>query len=122
MPTDITKELLEAMTQYTDEVKEEIGQIINDVAKEAKSDVRSGSPVRTGAYRKSWAVSFDKKKSGNAGFTVYAKAPHYRLTHLLEDGHKTKNGGKTKAQPHIRQVQDWADKEALKRIEEAIKK
>lgn len=122
MPTDITKELLEAMTQYTDEVKEEIDQIINDVAKEAKSDVRSGSPVRTGAYRKSWAVSFDKKKSGNAGFTVYAKAPHYRLTHLLEDGHKTKNGGKTKQQPHIRQVQDWADKEALKRIEEAIKK
>lgn len=122
MPSDITKELLEAMTQYTDEVKEEIDQIINDVAKEAKSDVRGGSPIRTGAYRKSWAVSFDKKGSGNSGFTVYAKAPHYRLTHLLEDGHKTKNGGKTKAQPHIRQVQDWADKEALKRIEEAIKK
>lgn len=122
MPNDITRQLLEAMAQYTDEVKEEVDQIIKDVAKEAKSDVRSGAPVRTGAYRKSWAVSFDKKKSGNAGFTVYAKAPNYRLTHLLEDGHKTKSGGKTKAQPHIRQVQEWADKEALRRIEEAIKK
>lgn len=122
MSNDITRQLLEAMAQYTDEVKEEVDQIIKDVAKEAKSDVRSGAPVRTGAYRKSWAVNFDKKKSGNAGFTVYAKAPHYRLTHLLEDGHKTKSGGKTKAQPHIRQVQEWADKEALRRIEEAIKK
>lgn len=121
MPSDITQELLKAMTQYTDEVKEEVDQIIDDVAKEARTDVRNSSPVRTGAYRKSWAVSFTKKGS-NAGFTVYAKAPHYRLTHLLEDGHKTKNGGKTKAHPHIRQVQEWADKEALRRIEEAIKK
>lgn len=116
----IGKELVEIMKQYSDEITDEIGEIIEDVGKEAKDMVKSGSPRRTGKYAKSWKVSFVKQGS-QRGFVVSAKAPHYRLTHLLENGHKTRNGGRTRPQPHIGKAQDWADKEAMKRIEKAVK-
>lgn len=116
----IGKELTEIMKQYSDEVTDEIGEIIEDVGNKAKDMVKSGSPRRTGKYAKSWNVSFTKQ-NGQQGFVVSARSPHYRLTHLLENGHKTRNGGRTRPQPHIGTVQDWADGEAMKRIEKAVK-
>lgn len=129
---DIGKELAQIMVQYTDSVKEEINEIIGDVGSEATAMLKGKAPRKKskggGKYRRSLTMELSQK-NGTSGFTVYAKAPHYRLTHLLENGHKTrlKTGeygtkAHTSPQPHFAPVQEWADKEALKRIEEAIRK
>lgn len=47
-------------------------------------------------------------------------AKHYRLTHLLEFGHAKQNGGRTRAFPHIAEVNDWAQEEVEKRMEGKI--
>ena len=133
MPSsDISKDLAKIMAEYTDSIRAEINEIVDDVGNEATAMLKGKAPRKKGKgggkYKRSITVELSKKY-GSSGFTVYAKAPHYRLTHLLENGHRTrlKTGqygtkAQTTPQPHFAPVQEWADKEVLWRIEEAIKK
>lgn len=67
--------------------------------------VADKSPRKRGKYRRGWQYTI---KDGKIGYIHNSK--YYRLTHLLEDGHRTrkKGGGKgkrrTKPQPHLRPV------------------
>lgn len=118
---DISKQLTEAMTQYSDEVKTAIQTEMKSVATEALSKVKASSPKRTGKYRRGWRMNVDTN-GGTISVTVYQKNPQHRLTHLLEEGHRKRGGrGFVPAQPHIREVERWAEAEALKKIEKAVK-
>ena len=45
---------------------------------------------------------------------------YYRLTHLLEYGHATRNGGRTKSQPHIIWVEEEASESLINGLSDAI--
>lgn len=47
-----------------------------------------GKGVDDGIYRKSFTINDYSQSKWEISFQVFAKKPHYRLTHLLEDGHK----------------------------------
>ena len=115
---DLTKQLEASMLQYSGLIGENIAAALEDVGKQAASRLRSESPKRTGKYRRGWTVIVEKK-AGNVSVTVHNK--QYRLTHLLEHGHKTRNGGRVSGQPHIAPVEEWAEHEAMKAIEKAVK-
>lgn len=118
---DISKQILNAMTQYSDEVKAEIQAGMKSVADTALSKVKASSPRRTGKYSRGWRKTVDTE-GGAVSMTVYQKKPQYRLTHLLEEGHKKRGGrGFVPAQPHIREVEEWAAEEVMKKIEKAVK-
>ena len=119
MQADLSEQILAAMQQYTGIVSDTVDQIMNDVGKQAKQRVKSASPKRTGAYKRGWKVTAERQ-NGVISVTVHNK--NFRITHLLEDGHKTRNGkGRVAAQPHIRQVEDWAEQEVMNRIEKELK-
>lgn len=115
---DITRQITEAMKQYTGAVSEEIEAALKSVGKEAAVKLKQTSPKRSGEYRKGWTVSAERK-NGEISVTVHNK--NYRLTHLLEHGHKTHSGGRASAIPHIAPVEAWAEQEALKAVEKAVK-
>ena len=116
--TDLTKQITDAMMQYTGAVSEEIETALKSVGKEASNRLRATSPKRSGKYRKGWTVSAERK-NGEISVTVHNKT--YRLTHLLEHGHKTRSGGRASEIPHIAPVEAWAEQEAMKAVEKVVK-
>ena len=118
--TDISTEIMSALTEYTDEVKSKVDEAVTNTSNELRDRLKTESPNRTGEYRKDWRVKVIFKGKGNRR-TVVHNATHYQLTHLLEYGH-AKAGGteRVSAKPHIKSNEEWAKKELEKRIVEAL--
>ena len=51
----------------------------------------------------------------------HVKSPEYRLTHLLINGHATRNGGRTKANPFLHNAVDTVAETYERKVVEAIK-
>ncbi|NYV66179.1 HK97 gp10 family phage protein [Bacillus sp. Gen3] len=113
---DLSKEIARQLSLYTESVKEEVEVIKEDVTKEAVSLLKQKSPKDTGSYAKSWA----RKKVGK-NIVIYNKTPNYRLTHLLENGHVKRGGGRVAARIHIRPVEEKIVDEYVSRVERAIR-
>lgn len=115
---DLGKEIAKALEGYPDELKGLIEKEAEKVANQSVRELKQTSPKRTGEYAKSWGRV--KSKSG-MGYIVRARAPHYRLTHLLEKGHANRDGTRTEGIPHIQPVEEKASKEFFERVKRVIK-
>jgi|GEM_PF-1496910 len=77
--------------------------IVKDKIKEAcefaVNRLQASSPKRTGGYATGWTYIIVE----NTG-VVYNNGKHRSLTHLLELGHRSRNGGSVAPQEHIRPV------------------
>ena len=115
----------ELLTEYGDEANVVVEKTITESAKKVQKEMRSESTGafknRSGGYRRSWSVTVQKQNL-NIKAIVYARAPHYRLTHLLEYGHALVKGGRTighvKAFPHIEEANDRVQEEVLLKLKE----
>lgn len=111
-PENLEKELQEYLTQYKEDIDEEVVEATNTVIKEAKQELIQTSPrsgiARNTKYYKGWAIKNGVKSRTirNKYSRVIWNKTNYQLTHLLEFGHATRNGGRTQAQPHIRPVEE----------------
>ncbi|MBS7578455.1 MULTISPECIES: HK97 gp10 family phage protein [unclassified Enterococcus] len=113
---DIGSLIAESLAEYTEEVKQELEVIKEDVADETVDYLIANSPKgRRGKYAKGW-----RKKKDGTGYIVH-NSTDYQLTHILEKGHAKKSGGRTQAQPHIIDAERVAIESMEKRTEEAIK-
>lgn len=112
---DLSKEIAKALQTYTVEVSEGMERAKIEAANEGVKELKQTSPKRTGAYARSWG----RKKSNTA--QVIHNRRHYQLTHLLEKGHATRNGGRTQAQVHIAPAEDKVVKSYEEKIEKVIK-
>ena len=72
-------------------------------------------------YSKGWQVSNGSGKYF-ARFYIHQGNKNYRLTHLLENGHRTRNGTMTRAFKHIEPVEEYVVKQFSKEVEEIIKR
>lgn len=113
---DIANEIAQALSEYTSEVEAEMDVIKSDVADETVAYLKANSPTgRRGKYAKGWR----KKKDGTS--YIIHNSTDAGLTHLTERGHAKRNGGRTKAQPHISTAEEMAIKKFENKVERAIK-
>lgn len=113
--------IAEALAEYDQEIADATKRITDEVAKEAVDALKKSSPKLTGSYRKGWRKKqsyADKRTKRN---TVYNKTD-YQLTHLLEHGHASRNGGRVRAIQHIAPVEQAAIEALQERIEAAASK
>ena len=98
----LIKELSKALENYADDISAEVEEVANKVGKEAVDELKQTSPRGAReSYAKGWKLKKDKKGKNLYTVKIHNKTD-YQLTHLLEFGHATRNGSRTKAQPHIR--------------------
>ncbi|MDO4720963.1 MAG: HK97 gp10 family phage protein [Peptostreptococcaceae bacterium] len=119
--------------EIADYISDMLGDFAEDVAgvlqtsseqtaKETVKELKQTSPKKSGKYAKSWKVSKLRTGLRSASYVVHARAPHYRLTHLLEYGHAKKKGGRTRAFPHIAQAEGKAIQRFQRKLREGIER
>lgn len=120
----LAKAIQKTLAEYEGVTIDSMKAAVDKASKEAVRELKSSSPNRTGAYAKSWAAK--KARLTNKWAyqkTVYNKE-HYRLTHLLEKGHKVvgaKNGRTwVDARPHIEKVEQKAVETLVNEMKETL--
>lgn len=113
----LAKEITKALESYADDISEAVEEVANEVGKEAVDEIKQTSPKKRGNYAKGWRLKKDKLGKGKYFVKIHNKTD-YQLTHLLEFGHATKNGKRTKAIPHIRP----AEQKYSKKYEQELKR
>lgn len=114
---DISRILME----YADEIQEGIIQDATTTAEEGTAKLKAETStyqVRTGKYNRGWR---NKVKVGDRYVHATISNKEYQLTHLLEYGHATRNGGRTRAFPHIKPVEEFCKKDFEERVIKTIK-
>ena len=118
----LAAEIAKGLAEYSQDVVEKVNISSEKIGKEAVKQLRQTSPKKTGKYSKSWTMSTEKEIGQPHKRIVHVKAPHYRLTHLLEYGHAKVGGGRVEGRPHIRPAEEMVIEEFVKEVEEAIKR
>ena len=92
--------------EYVEDVTEAADSVCNEVAKYARDRLVQTSPRTEGTgkhYAYGWTSGNKKDRTGRT-FRVWNRLKP-GLTHLLEFGHATRDGGYTRAFPHIALVE-----------------
>lgn len=104
-----------ALENYVQQVGDKADQIMEEAADEAVAELKSTSPKDKGAYARSWTVK--RVKFGKTTNFVVHNKKHYQLTHLLENGHAKRNGGRVAARPHIKDAEQNGIRKTISRLE-----
>ena len=106
---DLADIIAEELESYTEEVDRVMQDEIDALSKEVVKNLKNNPiiPEETGKYKKSFYL---KKEAQGRGYKRNRIANRdYQKTHLLEDGHLTSNGKRTRAFPHWKEAQELAD-------------
>ena len=118
----LAAEIAKGLADYSQDVVEKVNASSEAIGKAAVKRLKQTSPKRHGKYAKSWTMKTEKLFGQPHTRIIHAKAPHYRLTHLLEYGHAKVGGGRVEGIPHVRPAEEMVIKEFMAEVEEAIKR
>lgn len=121
---NVSQQMKNILDNYTDEVVNAVSDVISDIAKEGRDKLKETSPKRKskggGKYARNWRINEFKGRTYKE-VEIYNQN-HYQLTHLLENGHANRNGGRTNAIVHIEPVNELVQEQAEEKIKEAIER
>lgn len=103
------------LAEYAEEVTGDVKQAVKEVARATVKEVKARSPVDSGNYRKGWGQVKVSESEGSIVIAIRNKK-YYWLTHLLENGHALKSGGRTRAFQHIKPAEEFAARELEKKV------
>ena len=102
--------VMEELTEYNKLAEETMKEAVTKAGQTVRKEIQTGAPERSGKYAKSWRTKKTKESSRVLEVTVYSPS-RYMLAHLLEHGHAKRNGGRTRAFPHIAPAEEVGEKQ-----------
>ena len=115
---NLAAEISAALEDFKSEVVTDIHEVVEEVASETVEELKQNSPKRTGKYAKRWKAKTVYKGPNGKRMVIYNGS----LTHLLEYGHETKNGGRTRSFRHIAPAEQHAIQKTTQRLKERLSK
>jgi hypothetical protein len=120
IPVDkLAEEVMNGLEEYAELTADVLKKEIQEAGKVAKQQISQTAPHKTGRYAKSWAVKKISETSNSLEVTVHSKN-RYMLTHLLENGHAKRGGGRVAAIPHIAPAEETAIQSLERNIEREL--
>lgn len=123
---ELTDAIMDMLTDYKKEVADGIFRVgkkaIKEIERKSIDTAPIGRRVAGDHFRESITSKSEQDRLGNSTHIWYVKAPNYRLTHLLVHGHATRDGGRTRANPFLKNATESALKQYLSDVEKVIKR
>lgn len=117
---DLDKELRGVLKMYAAEITEAVDAAGLEMVQKLVKLTKKSAPKASGAFAKSLTYEATRRPSGTL-YTWGAKAPHYRLTHLLVHGHPTVNGKRVPGDPFLEKALATVLPEYEEKVKEALK-
>lgn len=115
----ISKELTLYSKSVIDGVKKEAKKHMDQLVKDTKATAPVGK--RTKHYRDSIKSKKTEENDRSVSYTWYVEGSDYRLSHLLENGHALRDGGRTEGTHFIKNATDPILDRYIEAVEEVIK-
>ena len=108
------------LDEYARATEQDMKKAVRDAGNTVKKAIGEGAPVKTGKYAKSWEVKTTKETANALEVTVHSRN-RYQLAHLLEHGHAKRNGGRTRAIPHIAPAEQQGIEQLERDLERSLR-
>jgi hypothetical protein len=119
-PEQLGAAIQEELTTYSEGVAERVNAVGKTAAEKLRKLTKATAPVASGDFRKHIAIKEVDTGHGTKRYIWHVKAPDHRLTHLLVHGHATKNGGRTKGDPFLKNALETVLPEYEQAVKEAV--
>ena len=118
-PDKLVSAIDDVLDVYVTDLCEAINDETEAAAQKLKKDISADPPKRTGKQKKSWRVT----TTTVAGFDLHAvvHSTDYRKVHLLENGHLTRSGTRTRAFHYVSSNEEKILAEYQNNVVKAIK-
>ncbi len=116
---DLADEVMKGLKDYASIAIDDLKAAIKNAGETVREEIEKTAPKRTGKYRKSWAVKKTSETSDSIKVVVHSKT-QYRLTHLLENGHAKRGGGRVAARPHIAPAEKKGEEQLIREVERKL--
>lgn len=121
-PADLGAALQQELELYSKGVTERVNAAGRASIDKLQKLTKASAPVASGSFKRHIATKEETNgATGAKRFIWYVKPPDHRLTHLLVHGHATRNGGRTKADPFLKNALDKVLPEYEESVKEALK-
>lgn len=110
---------------YGQDVQDGVNKAGRKAIKEVERKTKDTAPFNARAYHQHYAdliaTKTEKSRLGDETHIWYVKPPGHRLTHLLVDGHETRDGERTEKSPFLQNALDAVLPDYERNVEEAVK-
>ena len=122
-PEQLDEEIREQLESYSEEIRQNLNKNLKEVADKTAETLKKGGSYqeRTGKYTPDWSVTARKTSAAQGEQYSVHNRKHYQLTHLLEKGHVTRSGSRTRAFQHILPAEQAAQEMAVEAVEKAVR-
>lgn len=124
---ELASAIMKELEEFQNVTDEAVEKGVSETAKDAVKELQNAHPSGSGRYgswdkkyNKGWKVMQTKTDKRYHKKATIHNATDYQLTHLLEKGHALRNGGRTRAFPHIAPVAEKCEDELVKNIKKWI--